>query len=185
MSISVSGCVCLGHVKWRWCFGDKNTVLQGETNTQFGNGSAGAGDGDAAGAFAGALAGAGAGVDHANIVVKFVLVPVGVVCACAGAPDEVAGRRGSQQGFRALKRSFAELDSHSRCRRRVWNVVALRSGPGGARFVVECGGSWSDFGVVWLPCFLKTKGNLSTSRCQYYQLSSRLFDIDVISWASA
>ena len=90
MSISVSGCVCLGHVKWRWCFGDKNTVLQGETHTQFGNGSAGAGDGDAAGACAGALAGAGAGVAHANIVVKFVLVPVGVVCACAGAPDEVA-----------------------------------------------------------------------------------------------
>ena len=25
--------VCLGHVKWRWCFGDKNTVLQGETHT--------------------------------------------------------------------------------------------------------------------------------------------------------
>ena len=119
-------------------------------HTQFGSASAGAGDGVAASA--------GAGVAHANIVVKFVLVPVGAVCACAGAPDEVAGRRGSQQGFRALKRSFAELDSHSRCRRRVWNVDALRSGRGGARFVVERGGSWSDFGMVWLPCFLKTKG---------------------------
>ena len=124
-------------------------------HTQFGSASAGAGDGVAAGAGAGALAGAGAVVAHANIVGKFVLVPV---CACAGAPDEVAGRRGRQQGFRALKRSFAELDSHSRCRRRVWNVVALRSGRGGARFVVERGGSWSDFGMVWLPCFLKTKG---------------------------
>ena len=76
--------VCLGHVKWRWCFGDKNNVLQSETHTltQFGSGSAGAGDGVAAGA--------GAGVAHANIVVKFVLVPVGVVYACAGAPDKVA-----------------------------------------------------------------------------------------------
>ena len=31
--VGVSGCLCLGHVNWRWCLCDKNTDMQSKTHT--------------------------------------------------------------------------------------------------------------------------------------------------------
>ena len=47
-----------------------------------------------------AMSRSGVGAAHANMVLKFVLVPVGVVCS--GVSDEEARRRESQQGMRAV-----------------------------------------------------------------------------------
>ena len=85
----------------------------------------------------GAAAGAGVGVGVVLLVLVLVLVLVRVL---------VQVLRSIVTLFRAARNTFWLLSKG------VWSVAALRSGRGGAPFVVERGGSWSDLGVVEVRC---------------------------------
>ena len=78
--VGVSGCLCLGHVNWRWCLCDKNTDMQSKTHTLPQRKS----HVSKADRRSDKSAVAGTCVSHANPVLKFVLVPVGVVCFLSG-----------------------------------------------------------------------------------------------------